>query len=66
MQRKEPRDTVLWTRVKKRNFAWVENEMERLGFKSKSEYIDTLLDLAQEGQKARQDDRKPRTVPRGN
>ena len=51
MTKHESRDTVLFARVKKRNYQWVVAEMKRLKFKSKSEYMDILLELAQEGQR---------------
>ena len=60
MEKKQPRDTILYARIKKTNFAWINAEMSRLSFKSKSEYIDTLIDLAKEGKAAQEKKRNAR------
>lgn len=64
MDRHESRNTVLYVRVKKSNHKWVVGECRRLGFKSKSEYMDCLITLAQEGKK-RQHARKARRISSG-
>jgi hypothetical protein len=44
MHKREPRDTILYARIKQRNETFIEEEMKRLGYKSKSEFMDDLFD----------------------
>lgn len=44
MDKKEPRDAILYAHIKTRNDEWIKAEMKRLGYKSKSEFTDKCFD----------------------
>ncbi len=44
MEKRENRDSPVYVWVKKRNHMWLKDEMKRLNYKSKSEFIDKIID----------------------
>jgi hypothetical protein len=44
VNKKEPRDSILYVRIKPTNAKWLDKRKKKLGYKSLSEFLDTHLD----------------------